>query len=55
MDRHETEVLFEHTRRHRAKRLLLEEKKPEKKYAWVRRKSRSPSTGDVKVMEIVRR
>ncbi|KAF2234620.1 hypothetical protein EV356DRAFT_532671 [Viridothelium virens] len=56
MDRHETDVLFEHTRRHRGKRLLIEQKKPEKKYAWVRHKSRSPSTGDaVKVMEIVRR
>ncbi|KAL9092294.1 MAG: hypothetical protein Q9165_004468 [Trypethelium subeluteriae] len=56
MDRHETDVLFEHTRRHRGKRLLIEQKKPEKKYAWVRHKSRSPSaSGDVKVMEIVRR
>ncbi|KAI9656863.1 MAG: hypothetical protein M1821_003502 [Bathelium mastoideum] len=57
MDRHETEVLFEHTRRHRTKQLLIEQKKPEKKYAWVRHKSRSPSygRGDVKVMEIVRR
>ena len=55
MDRHETEVLFEHTRRHRSKKLLLESKKPEKKYAWVKHKSRSPTERDVKVMEIVRR
>ncbi|KAI9700169.1 MAG: hypothetical protein M1820_006837 [Bogoriella megaspora] len=57
MDRHETDVLFAHTRRLKegGRRLLIEEKKPEKKYAWVRRKSYSPTGKDVKVMEIVRR
>lgn len=48
MEPKETEILFEHTRRLRTRtstRLLIEERKDRGKpdYAWVRRKSRSPS------------
>ena len=43
MDKHETDVLFEHTKRLRSGKLLIEagEKKPE--YAWYRKKERSRS------------
>ena len=43
MDKYETEVLFEHTRRLRAGKLLLEPKKDEKQYAWYRKRDRSSS------------
>jgi hypothetical protein len=43
MDKYETDVLFEHTRRLRAGKLLLEPPKKEKEYAWVRKRDRSTS------------
>ncbi|EMD00699.1 hypothetical protein BAUCODRAFT_127820 [Baudoinia panamericana UAMH 10762] len=45
MDRYETEVLFEHTRRLRAgdRKLLIEAPKKEKNYAWYRKRDRSSS------------
>ncbi|KAJ9626528.1 hypothetical protein H2203_004161 [Taxawa tesnikishii (nom. ined.)] len=61
MDKYETEVLFEHTRRLRKGRLLIEEpsKKKKNEYAFVRRRSRSKSTGRkerrIEVVEIARR
>lgn len=44
MDKHETNILFDHTKALRAGRLLLEapkEKRPE--YAWYRKRDRSKS------------
>lgn len=44
MDKHDTNVLFDHTKALRAGRLLLDapkEKKPE--YAWYRKRDRSKS------------
>lgn len=43
MDKYETDVLFEHTRRLRSGKLLLEAPKNEKQYAWYRTRSRSRS------------
>ena len=43
MDKYETEVLFEHTKRLRAGKLLLEPAKEDKKYAWYRKRDRSSS------------
>jgi hypothetical protein len=45
MDKYETEVLFEHTRKLRAGggKLLLEPKKEEKQYAFYRKRDRSRS------------
>jgi hypothetical protein len=43
MDKYETDVLFEHTRRLRAGKLLLEPPKKEKEYAWYRKRDRSTS------------
>ena len=45
MDKYETEVLFEHTRKLRAGggTLLLEPKKEEKQYAFYRKRDRSRS------------
>ncbi|KAK5168080.1 uncharacterized protein LTR77_006648 [Saxophila tyrrhenica] len=43
MDKYETEVLFEHTRRLRAGKLLLEPPKKEKDFAWYRKRDRSSS------------
>ena len=44
MDKYETEVLFEHTRRLRAGKLLLEPgKDKDKQYAWYRKRDRSSS------------
>lgn len=45
MDKYETEVLFEHTKRLRSGKLLLEGSKDDdrKKYAWYRKRDRSSS------------
>ena len=43
MDKYETEVLFEHTKRLRSGKLLLEPAKEDKKYAWYRKRDRSSS------------
>ena len=43
MDKYETEVLFEHTKRLRSGRLLLEAPRKEKEYAWFRKRDRSGS------------
>ncbi len=43
MDKYETEVLFEHTKRLRGGKLLLEPPKKEKDYAWYRKRDRSSS------------
>lgn len=62
LDKYETDVLFEHTRRRRqglSAPLLIEKSKDKApNFAWVRRKSkdRSKSRGrDIRVTEIVRR
>lgn len=56
MDKHETDVLFEHTRRVRGKTLLIEEKKEKKPhYAWARKRSKSAGRRDIKVLEIIKR
>ena len=41
MDQRETDVLFEHTSRLRAGKLLIEPAKKEKEFAWYRKRSRS--------------
>ena len=43
MDKYETEVLFEHTKRLRSGRLLLDAPKKEPQYAWYRKRDRSNS------------
>ena len=43
MDKYETEVLFEHTKRLRGGKLLLEPPKKEKDFAWYRKRDRSSS------------
>ncbi|KAI6789317.1 hypothetical protein KC361_g8596 [Hortaea werneckii] len=43
MDKYETEVLFEHTRRLRSGKLLLEVPKERPHYAWYRKRDRSSS------------
>ena len=43
MDQYETDVLFEHTRRLRAGKLLLEPPKKEKEFAFYRKRDRSTS------------
>lgn len=43
MDKHETNILFDHTKALRAGRLLLEAPKKEKEYAWYRKRDRSKS------------
>ena len=43
MDKYETEVLFEHTRRLRSGKLLLESAKDRPQYAWYRKRDRSSS------------
>jgi len=43
MDKYETDVLFEHTKRWRSGKLLLEAPKEEKKYAFYRKRDRSGS------------
>nr|POE47640.1 hypothetical protein CFP56_00971 [Quercus suber] len=43
MDKYETDVLFEHTKRLRSGKLLLEHSKEDKKYAWYRKRDRSTS------------
>lgn len=44
MDKYETEVLFEHTRRLRSGKLLIEgPKEKDKQYAWFRKRDRSTS------------
>ncbi|KAI6893449.1 hypothetical protein KC334_g12779, partial [Hortaea werneckii] len=43
MDKYETEVLFEHTRRLRSGKLLLEAPKEKPHYAWYRKRDRSSS------------
>lgn len=43
MDRHETNILFEHTKALRAGRLLIDAPKREKEYAFFRKKERSKS------------
>nr|POE71442.1 hypothetical protein CFP56_62537 [Quercus suber] len=43
MDKYETDVLFEHTKRLRSGKLLLETSKDDKKYAWYRKRDRSSS------------
>ncbi|KAK5016993.1 hypothetical protein BJ546DRAFT_92562 [Cryomyces antarcticus] len=52
MDKHQTEVLFEHTRRLRKGALLVEPKKAKPEYAWVRKRERSKSKGREKVRTI---
>ena len=43
MDKYETEVLFEHTKRLRSSKLLLEPAKEDKKYGWYRKRDPSSS------------
>lgn len=43
MDKHETNILFEHTKALREGRLLLEAPKKEKEYAFYRKRDRSKS------------
>lgn len=43
MDKYETEVLFEHTKRLRSGKLLLEAPKDRPKYAFYRKRDRSTS------------
>lgn len=43
LDKYETEVLFEHTKRLRSGKLLIEAPKKEKEYAWYRKRDRSTS------------
>ena len=43
MDKYETEVLFEHTKRLRGGKLLLEPARDKPKYAWYRKRDRSSS------------
>ena len=43
MDKYETEVLFEHTKRLRAGKLLLDAPKDKKNYAFYRKRDRSSS------------
>jgi hypothetical protein len=52
MDKYETDVLFEHTRRLRSGKLLLEAPKKEKEYAWVRKRDRSRSRVKLGILEI---
>jgi len=57
MDKAETDILFEHTRRLRKGKLLIEAPKKEKReFAWVRKRDRSKSTGrrDIRLMELRR-
>ena len=43
MDTYQTEVLFEHTKRLRAGKLLIEAPKEKPNYAWYRKRDRSSS------------
>ncbi|KXL46255.1 hypothetical protein M433DRAFT_153764 [Acidomyces richmondensis BFW] len=43
LDKYETEVLFEHTKRLRSGKLLIEAPKKEKEYAWYHKRDRSTS------------
>ena len=43
MDKSETDVLFEHTRRLRSRKLIADAPKKEKEYAWYRKRNRSGS------------
>ncbi|KAK4981596.1 hypothetical protein LTR28_003044, partial [Elasticomyces elasticus] len=55
MDKHETDVLFEHTRRLRERdyKLMIEPKKDKKpEYAWVRKRERSKSTGRKEIKKV---
>lgn len=55
MSKAETDILFEHTRRLRKGKLLLEPAKKEKKeFAWVRKRDRSKSVGrrDIRAVEL---
>ncbi|KAK4942634.1 Multidrug resistance protein [Elasticomyces elasticus] len=55
MDKHETDILFEHTRRLRERdyKLLIEPKKDKKpEYAWVRKRERSKSTGRKEIKKV---
>lgn len=45
MDKYETDVLFEHTKRLRSGKLLLEAPKKRQEYAWFRSRGRSRSKG----------
>ena len=56
MDKYETDVLFEHTRRLRERgKLLLEPPKDEKQYAWYRKRDRSSSrVRKVGILEVKR-